>query len=751
MDRFLIAPPETGLQQNVPPWQIMDDAFATLKNAYVWRGRLRRRFGSSLTGITATKMQRPLYSRLAIALVGGAGIGITNGAGHAAGTVPGSKYHQGQMFSVANVTFVVQHAAGIGNLLRSDGSVEVATYDIATGNYVIDIAASPATQIYFYSAEPVMGLVQYNTGAVNNHPSYAFDTQFVYLFANRWLRDGTIVFHGNDTQFFWGGNYIEETTGTKALFVTNFNATIGVPPATDDPIYYLVGGVWTAFNPTIIPATAAPTPRYSINQARIIVNFKGRLVLLNTIEYDATTNRSYPNRCRFSKYGGNATSPNAFVEPMQIGYEGGGYIDAPTDQSIVSAQFIKDRLIVYFERSTYELAYTGNQLVPFVWQKLNTELGSQSTFSTIPFDQEVLTCGNSGFHDCNGSNVVRIDDKIPDEVINIAVSNDNNERVCGIRDYATEVVYWSYKTDQDYPTQRYPTRVLLYNYKNRTWSFNDDTITAFGYFEQNTGLTWANYLDSWQTWTDSWGSGITQAGYRQTIAGNQFGFIFTIDRDNTQLAPVSQITNMTSAGVGPYIVTIISRYHNLVSGDFIALLDYTSTQPDAFLDAGYEVTVIDKDTFTIITDISPVAYLGNAYFRRLPCIDIYSKQWNPYIKKGRDVFVSKIDFGVIRTVNGECEVDYYASSGNDSSLINAVATGTILGNGNLSSAPYPLISQEVNASLLWHPIYLQNEGQFIQIRMYYNNLQLSNLLIADSDFEVQGLILHCMPTTSRLY
>lgn len=748
MDRFLIAPPETGLQLNMPPWLVMDDAFTQLNNAYVWRGRLRRRFGSSFTGTTGTGVQRPLYSRLAIALTGVHG--TTDGAGHAAGTVPGTKFHQGQMFSVAGVTFQVTHTLGIGDMLRSDNSGELATYDVGNGAYVIDIALAPVTQVYFYPAEPVMGITQYNIDTVNNHPSYAFDTQFVYSFANRWLRNGTIQFHGDDTQFFWGSNYIEELTGTKALFVTNFNATVGAPPATDDPIYYLAGGVWTAFNPTVIPA-AGGNPRYSINQARIIVNFKGRLILLNTMEFDATNNRSYPNRCRFSSYGGNATSATAFIEPLQTGYEGGGYIDAPTDQSIISAQFIKDRLIVYFERSTYELAYTGNQLVPFVWQKLNTELGSQSTFSTIPFDQEVLTCGNSGFHDCNGSNVVRIDDKIPDEVINIAVKNDDNERVCGIRDYATEVVYWSYKTDQDSPMQHYPSRVLLYNYKNRTWAFNDDTITAFGYFEQNTGLTWADYLDPWQSWTESWGSGITQSGYRQTVAGNQFGFIFTIDRDNTRLAPVAQITNMTAAGTGPYTVTIVSRYHNLVAGDFIAISDYTGTQPNAFLNAGYEVTIVDADTFTITATTTPAAYRGNAYFRRLPRIDIYSKQWNPYIKQGRDVFISKIDFCALRTVNGSCEVDYYASSGYDSSLINAGATGTLLGTGNLSLAPYPLIPQEVNAALLWHPIYLQNEGQFIQIEMYYNNTQLSQLLIADADFQIQGLILHCTPTTSRLY
>ena len=69
MDRFLIAPMSTGLQLNMPPWLIMDDAFTTLNNAYVWRSRLRKRFGAQYTGnAPASTQQIPLYSRLAINL-----------------------------------------------------------------------------------------------------------------------------------------------------------------------------------------------------------------------------------------------------------------------------------------------------------------------------------------------------------------------------------------------------------------------------------------------------------------------------------------------------------------------------------------------------------------------------------------------------------------------------------------------------------------------------------------------------------
>ena len=51
-DRFLIAPIDenSGLQKNVLPWLIPDNAFSEFNNAYVFRGRVRKRFGSRWTG-----------------------------------------------------------------------------------------------------------------------------------------------------------------------------------------------------------------------------------------------------------------------------------------------------------------------------------------------------------------------------------------------------------------------------------------------------------------------------------------------------------------------------------------------------------------------------------------------------------------------------------------------------------------------------------------------------------------------------
>jgi len=49
-------------------------------------------------------------------------------------------------------------------------------------------------------------------------------------------------------------------------------------------------------------------------------------------------------------------------------------------------------------------------------------LGSESTFSTVPFDKVLLSIGSTGVHACNGVNVERIDNKIPNEVLKLKTS-----------------------------------------------------------------------------------------------------------------------------------------------------------------------------------------------------------------------------------------------------------------------------------------------------------------------------------------
>lgn len=804
MDRFLIAPLASGLQTDLKPFLIPDDAFAELTNAYVWRGRVRKRFGSLLTGTGApTALTAPFFSRLGIPLAGGAAVGITDGAGNATGTVPGSSFAKGQFFVIGSAVYTTITTGATQTMLKS---VATTTATFSTTNGVYNFVGAPAlTQIYYYTAQPVMGLANYEAGAINNQPSFAFDPQFAYTFAGgRWIRNGTPVWHGDDTDFFWTTNYDGISADKTVMFVTNFHPnTGGTGLVTDDPIWGYNGSTWSPFSyspsATINPTNTQP---YTVTRAtavtgaialsyvqtaRIILPFKDRLVLLNTIENNASgatafdtgspttsgitptnyltsTNTAYVNRCRFS-FNGSPFARNAWLEPNQVfkpdtgaallNAGGGGYVDAPTEEEIVSAQFIKDRLIVYFEQSTWELAYTGNQELPFVWQKINTELGSESTFSSVPFDKVILTVSNTGIHACNGANVERIDEKIPMEVFKIRNKFEGVGAVAGIRDYDTEMVYWTFPSSNVLDTAIFPNRIFVFNYKTGSWAFNEDCITAFGYFEQQEDLIWSNATLTWEQYgQQTWSSGVTQSKHRQVLAGNQQGFVFIVAPDISANATVMMITDMSI--FGDNVLLEVSN-HTLQVGEYVEISNATITTTRPGVTSIFQVVSVNsKDLVEIgfegYVTIVAAAYLGGGTIRRVSNLNIVSKQWNPYLEQGVNFHLAKIDFAVMKTSLGEVTVDYFPSSTQLSMLDAGLLTDSNMGTGVLETRPYDLTLAplEQEQDRLWHAIYFQTDGECVQIKISMSEEQIIQPFIAFEFFELEGMVLHCQKTASRL-
>lgn len=921
MDRFLIAPFNSGLQSNLKSWLLPEDAFTTLQNAYVWRGRVKKRFGSRFMGNGWTSnITEQLYSRLRLQ------VGTTSG-GSLAGTVPGSIFEVGQQFSVGNYIFtVVSSTSGVQPMLSSGTTIGTTsstgtasgtfsgattgqsfniagtiftvsgvglnpftvtglgmgtgtyntvsgaytftgvkplssinytlgsgTFDVSDGDFAITGTYAAATPVWFYPALPVMGLETYgdNGTPVNDQSSYAWDTQFSYVFYNGYWQASAAtnppLWHGDDLNFFWSCNWQGISDNPVVLFTTNFQVANpnGAPTGTDDPIWYFYlptgsnpgNGVWTAASGTNAfytgPAGGPPQTGAFVVSAKIIVPFKNRLLLLNTIENQGTSfgvtdgsgnatgkafgftigqfftigtttftvatlgnaanaltvsaggtgtgtynsvtgafvftgasattaitanglNTNFVSRVRFCHYG-SPFSPNAWYESNQtdnakgVG-DGGNYNDAATEEEIISVEFIKDRLIVFFERSTWELAYTGNAVQPFQWQKINTELGSESTFSSVPFDKQILTVGNTGVHACTGPNVQRIDVKIPDEVFQIANKNAGVQRVYGVRDYFAEMVYWTFPSDNENSIEDYPNKVLAYNYENGSWSFNDDCLTCFGYFEQQLPTTWASSTGTWQESNFPWNSGTTQAQFRQVIAGNQEGYVVIIDASENRNERCMQITNLNYHSSG--IVQLVIVDHTLEVGSWISIENaqgLSFVQPNLF----YEViSVIDANTIWIgTTNISGV-YLGGGNAARISNIQITSKQWNPYVSQDRNVHLAKIDFGVLRTETGSIVVDYSPSSSSISMINDGGPTGTnsMVGTNILETSPYDvsLAPLEQSQEHLWHPIYFQSDGTCIQIEMYFNDEMMADPFTAWAPFEIQGIVLYTQQTTARL-
>lgn len=714
--RFMIAAPSGGLQNDVKPWLIMDDAFTELNNAYIFRGRVRKRFGSRLLN------NSQLSSRLRV------NVGTTNGSGSLSSTVPGAQFFVGQMFSIGSALYTVV-TAGVAQAMKQTVVTTTATYSTTNGAFVF-VGAPANTVVWFYPSLPVMGLPNYEIGNVlDQELTMAFDTQFAYIRSgNGWTRSATgdALWQGTNSQFFWAENYTNGS-GSTLLFVTNNDAT--------DPNYmrYFDGTTWTSFSPAF-----SSTPDNFVVTCLIIVAFKGSLLLLNTTENnsDVGDGINYKNRMRYSALN-DALGTTAFYENPTKPVYGGVVDNEGTQEAIVSAEFIKDRLIVFFERSTWEIVYTGNYVRPFRWQKINTELGAESTFSTIPFDRAILTFGETGIHSCNGVNVERIDDKIPNEIFDINRLAQGVERVYGIRDYYTELTYWTFPDVSGLLT--YPNRVLVYNYKTGSWAFNDETITVFGYFWNEEGSdTWETIETEWQETTQQWDDSILNEGFRSIIAGNQQGWTFLIDTDLTRNAPHLYITNIFHNGSGQVQITV--KDHNFFgSGTYIIIEDaqgVTGVNNTVFL----VNAIIDSNNFTIIAPSFAGTYTGGGTIATISNIEITTKQYNFFLKSERNIAIPKVDFLVDSEPFGEISVSYYSSS----TLF--LPDGTQI----LDTKPYAIYQQEQLQEYFWHPIYPSLQGSFIQLRLFFNDEQMKDTTISWSDFQLHAMSFFAEATSDRL-
>lgn len=738
-DRFLIAPfdSNSGLQTSLKPFMIPDEAFAALNNAYCWRGRIRKRFGSRWLGNTQD------LTRLRIGLV------TTNGSGNASNTVPGIVFAIGQMFSIGS-SFYTVYQTGTPAAMLIDGTGTTATYNTTTGAYVF--TGAPAnTQVFFYPALPVMGLATFQNNSVNNEPLIAFDTQFAYQYNSGWdrLATGAALWAGSNSQFFWFTTYSGANASDYVLFVTNFNE--------NEPMRYLFGTTWSNFAPRL----SATGPLVLVS-ARILVIFKNRMLAFNTWESSgggAAVN--YSNRMRYS--GANISPIDAggnFPWNQDTPGPGGGQ-DCPSKEAIITVEFVKDRLVVFLEQSTWEIVFTNNQQQPFAWQQINTELGAESTFSIVPFDKVAIGVGNVGIIACTGANVERIDDKIPDEVFSFHNVDAGVERVYGIRDYFVEMIYWTIPTTQASSDFPYPNKVLVYNYKNGTWALNDDSITAFGYFQPQTNILWSSTTVLWSS-DDTWGSGSLQALFRQVVAGNQQGWTFIVDAQEQVNAPALQITNLLILVAGSNIVTIDCINHNLHDGDYVYFQDIAASGNLTLLNGKIFPVIVSSPenphTFSIdFGEPPPIlagTYRGGGVMARVSQIQVLTKQYNFYMDQGRNAYVSKVDFLVDRTQDGEIQVDYYVSTSDLSMLADSApepkGTGALLGTGVLETFPYPTVPFEASSSQLWHPYYLQADGEFIQLNIQLNDTQMRDPLVRLSPFQLHKLLFYATQSSSRL-
>jgi|SRR5579872_286593 len=540
-----------------------------------------------------------------------------------------------------------------------------------------------------------------------------------------------------------------------------------------------------------------PTAQYYLIGARAIVPFKDRLLFIGPVLQTSSANSQVylPDTIIYSQNGtpyytasftGDPTFANTVFRPIltpvnqtatPLAYAEdvtgfGGFIAAGLDQAINTVGINEDVLILGFDKQQVRLAFSGNDIIPFNLFIINSELGSSSTFSSVILDEGVLSIGSRGIILTGQTQVRRIDLEIPDEVFQFSLLQNGTERVCAQRDYISEWIYFTYRSNSsNVAVYEFPTRTLQYNYRDNSWAIFNESYTTYGSFRPQSGYTWQTIgtrYRSWEQWNAAWDSSSSTLLQPLIIAGNQQGFV---------LVRLSS-TEGTSEGTSLYIrafsnSVVTAPNHCLSTGDYITISGCIGTVASEVNGKIFSVFVQDANTFILDPTIIPgLTYSGGGLITRMYVPQIKTKQFPVAWDMARKTRLGPQQYLLTTTAISQITLLIFLSQSNvpynnpefpypvqivpspdsqNNSLIYSTVLYTCPESTNLGLTPANINLQTPTASQqsqIWHRMNTSLIGDTVQIGFTMNDQQMRDQGFNNqfSEIELHSIILDVSPS-----
>lgn len=574
----------------------------------------------------------------------------------------------------------------------------------------IGMQFAPASTITYVSNTPTTITLD-----ITNSPLVVGD----FVFLNEWLPtiDKTLNFQTGYVTSASGGS-------PNTVIITLPNAALGAGPYTPGIVQYLTnssdttkdcirwfdgdptngnpstpafvrGFGWVNFMPplSVAPFSIADTPpkQYYLVGARVIQSFKDRLIFVGPVIQASTGNPIYLADTVI--YGQNGTpyytasftgdptlsttiynqilvpdnqtaTPNAFWCD-QTGF--GGWISAGIDNPILTCLSNEDVMIMGSTVNQMRFVYTGNDILPFTFYLVDSELSTSSTFSGVNMGNSVISRGDRGFIGSSQRETKRIDPDILDQNFQVSLTLNGAERFTAQRDYVNEWLYFTYRANEkDYI---FPNQTLQFNYRDDSWAIFNESYTTYGQFRKQTGFIWSNVGDTyptWSSWTAPWDAGSSTLFSPEVIGGNSQGFVILRD-DGTNEATSLEIKSIAFQSNITAIFTAnpvrINTLNSLAIGQQVTISGVVGT------------TELNGNTYTIV----------DATTNQIS-IDVDGTLFTPYVSGGKVTPVEQV------YVPGHCldENDYIVISGaiGDSTIVSPPPISSFV-NGKIFSVQSP--------------------------------------------------------------
>jgi hypothetical protein len=386
---IVISPFKHGIDTDISPWLAPLDSFRELNNFHIHHGYLQKRNGYKVFGymvhnpiatITGISQNNPAVVTAANTFVNGDQVLLSN--------VAGMTEVNGNIYTVAN---------------RAAGSFELDGID-STAFTLYTAGGRAAT----FDADRIMGIFRYFVPD-GSKQTLVFDTKRAAVYNGVTAvfdpLDAADIMSGSDTDYIWAENW-QHSNSTNRMYFSNGKEYDG---ASVDGIRYYDTAVSTTATTLFIPALGGTRILYG---AKLMFAIKQRLVCLNIYEHDTgtATTSNFPQRARWCQ----AQGPGNWDDTVA---GGGGFVDAPTGEQIISARSLQNEIIVFFTNSVWSLRPVSDPALPFIWKKINDFRACDGKMATMQYDSYVIALGVRGITATNGTETRRVDNRIQDFTI----------------------------------------------------------------------------------------------------------------------------------------------------------------------------------------------------------------------------------------------------------------------------------------------------------------------------------------------
>lgn len=481
--------------------------------------------------------------------------------------------------------------------------------------------------------------------------------------------------------------------------------------------------------------------------ARMVLPFGNRLLAIGTFESTSAGSQTYyGNRIRYCQLspgspfyanapsGINATA-NAWVSNIQ-GF--GGFVDLDTTERIISASVTQDSLILGMESDQRRVSTTGIETDPFIVQLINPDFGTAGTYAVVPLDKGILTAGEYGFLLTTSFNSQRFDEKIIDQIFEIQTHDNGFDRICGARDFPSELVYFTYRDIDSLDV--FPNRTVVFNYRENNFALWLENYTTYGIFKDNTSETW-NELTyfTWDEWDDPWESGIIAETYPFVAAGTPQGYVmlkFVLSANDPSLY-IQSISgqNITSPG------------HCLEEGMYVGFQQVGTATPTVI---GQVVSVTSSSVFVVDCSLSGITASG----WEMVIIDnfnIKTKQFPAAWEMARKTRIGTQRYFLDTTDSGEFTVSLLASQ---SPVPLNPAAGTpgwssLISSNIVRTRPDDSLGLNDAANQqtqIWHRLASSVLGDTVQLQMNLSENQMKDVSISRAPWVLHAIVIDLYPS-----